>query len=89
MGIGEITLKRRGFDGINRQDRQENGMTTERFSVAGYEMTADLLDHGCNISSRSVELLQDGLAWCQAFGAGLCLSRATFGGSAFDHARTF
>jgi hypothetical protein len=64
-------------------------MTAERFFVAGDEMTADLLDHGCSIGSLFVESLQDSLARCQAFGAGLCLSGATFGGSAFDHVKTF
>jgi hypothetical protein len=63
--------------------------TAERLFVAAYEMTADLLDHGCNISSRSVEFLQDRLAGRQTFRAGLGLPRATFGRSTFDHANTF
>src|SRR5438876_269039 len=85
MGIGEITLERRGLDRINRQNCKQYGMTTEGFLVAGDEMTTYLLDHCRGISSGSVEFVEDGFARRQAFGAGLRLSRATFSWSAFDH----
>jgi hypothetical protein len=44
MSIGEITLKRRGLDGINGQNRNEYRMPAQRLFVGTDNTTADLLD---------------------------------------------
>ena len=53
VSIGEIPLKRRRLDRIDRQNRQQCRMTSERVFVIGKNLAADFLDRG--VSNRSVE----------------------------------
>src|SRR5215472_8047917 len=44
MGVGQVSLKRSGFDSINQQNRDENGMAAQWFFIRTHHASASFLD---------------------------------------------
>ena len=57
VSIGEIALKRRGLDLIDRQDAQQHRMTGERLLVRSDNAAAGLGDRFCSLRGSSCRLL--------------------------------
>jgi hypothetical protein len=57
VGIGEISLEGRGFDGIDWQNREQYWVPAERFLVRSHKAAPGFLDRLCNRRGSSRRLI--------------------------------
>src|SRR5262249_22631120 len=87
VSIGEISLERRGLNGIDRQDGQQYRMTGQRVLIRTNNAAAGVRDCFCSFGGGSRRLLEPAFSGAETLCPGLGLARATTGWRAFDHSR--
>jgi len=83
--IRQITLKWRGLDCVDRQDRNENRMAAEWFFVRTYYASTDLLNCRRNFGGSSWRLVQAALRRLETLCPRLCFPWALLWWGALDH----
>lgn len=87
VSIGEISLERSGFDGIDGQNRKQEGMSAERVLVRSHNPAAGFLDCLRHLRSSARRLIQSAFGRAQPFRSGFGFARTLPGWCTFDHDR--
>src|SRR6267154_1408823 len=84
VGLREVALKRRRLDAIDGQDREDEGILSERIAVRAEHKTAFALDPRAHFLGFGRKRVEPALGRQEAAGAGLGLARRAFRGGALE-----
>src|SRR5882762_10480543 len=84
VGLREIALKRRRLDAIDGQDREDEGVLSERIAVGAEHKTAFALDPGAHFLGFGRKRVEPALGRQEAARAGLGLARRALRGGALE-----
>src|ERR1700756_4318217 len=87
VGVGEISLEGRWFDGIDREDAQQYRMTGERFLVRSNNAAAGFGDSFCGFGCSSCRLLESAFRRAEALRPRFGFARPPPGRCTLDHSR--
>jgi len=87
MSVGEISLKRGGLNGIDRQNREQEWVSTERLLVRSNNAAAGFGDRLHSFGGSGWRLLQPALGRAQTLRSGFGFARTTAGWCTLDHGR--
>src|ERR1700739_250520 len=76
MSVGEISLERGGFDGIDGQNRKQERMTAERVLVRSHNPAAGFLDRLRHLRGSARRLIQPAFSGAQTLRAGFGFARS-------------
>jgi hypothetical protein len=87
MSVGEISLEGRWFDGIDRQNGEQDRVSAERFFVRSNYAAAGFGDGFRGLGRSPCGLLESAFRWAEALCARFGFARPPPGRCTLDHSR--
>src|SRR5258708_9346726 len=84
VGLRKIALERRGLDALDRKDREDKRVLSERIAVGAEHETAFALDPGAHLLGFGWKRVEPALGRQEAARAGLGLPRRALRGGALE-----